>query len=108
LSDDAIACWHLTGGELIKAGILSSLDLAILEAYADSYGRWLQLLRLMKDLPPTDPNWRVFSRTARQAKQDFVCFAQELGATPVSRSRVSVSPGGGPSKFEHLIAGKEA
>jgi hypothetical protein len=50
----------------------------------------------------------LFAGTARQAKQDFVRFAQELGATPVSRSRVSVSPGGGPSKFGHLIAGKEA
>src|SRR5215471_18212873 len=102
LTDEAITCWQTTGAELIRVGVLSSLDLAVLGAYADSYGRWVQILRLMKDVAPSDPRWRVFSRTARQAKHDFVRFAQELGATPVSRSRVSVSPGGGGSKFGHL------
>lgn len=104
LDGEAADCWRRLGSELVKASVLSTLDLDILAVYAATYGRWVRAIQLLNGLEPADARFRLVSRIVRQAGQDLLRYAQEFGATPASRARVSSAPGGTPSKFGDLIS----
>jgi P27 family predicted phage terminase small subunit len=109
LDGTAADCWRQLGGELVKASVLSTLDLDVLAIYAETRSRWIMATRLLNGLELPDKRFRPLVRIQRDAGRDLVALAQHFGATPVSRARVSSAPGGGaPSKFGDLISGDPA
>jgi P27 family predicted phage terminase small subunit len=99
----ALAEWKRAGEQLVRMGVVSDLDAAVLAAYASSYALWCSTETLLANMAANDPttSGRMIRTTngnivqnplvgvARRAKADTVRYAVELGLTPASRSRVS-------------------
>lgn len=116
LSDDALAEWKRVAVQLYRLGILADIDMAVLAAYCQSYGRWVQaeraLSRVMErlenldaeDRPEGDGLLRVSAKgnvvqqpligIANKAAADMVRYATEFGMGPASRSRVKAMKAG--------------
>jgi len=106
LGPDALEEWHRCAADLHKAGLLASVDRAILALYAQSWGRLLAAERIIAADAARDPDGAgLLARTAngtvvqavavglaRRAAHDVARFAAELGMTPSARSRVTATP----------------
>ena len=104
----AVEAWHQLGGELVRASVLSKLDLGPLAVYAELRGRWAQATQLLNELDPSDKRVPPLIRIQRDAARDLIAFAQQFGATPASRARVSSAFDAPSSKFGDLIGGEPA
>lgn len=100
LSLEAVMEWGRITPELKKLGLITEIDHAALEAYCETYGRWVILCRLMKE-----PDFKWIEKTSKGTPiQNPVVgmantclslmhkFLVEFGMTPSSRTRVSVPP----------------
>ena len=102
LSEDALAEWNRVAGELHHLGILTAIDRAVLAAYAQAYGRWVQAERAAAKMAEKDQmTGGLMIRTtngnavqnpligvANKAMADMVRYAAEFGMTPSARSRI--------------------
>jgi P27 family predicted phage terminase small subunit len=91
--------------------LLRPVDVAVLAAYCQSYGRWLVCEELLAKgelvvkgragLPRPNPLLRI----SRAAANMMVTTAGQFGLTPAARSRIAAGIGGQPepSKFDGLI-----
>ena len=96
LSPTGKAEWKRLARQLQQLGILSQLDRSVLAAYCQSYGRWVEAERKLKETPPllktpagyVQPSpWLAISNKAVELMHKF---AAELGLSPASRSRVTI------------------
>lgn len=118
-SPTAKAEWKRLAHQLLNLGMLSALDRAVLAAYCQTYGRWVEAERKLAETPaliklPTgyvqQNPWLAVANKQLELMQRLMT---EIGLTPVSRSRVSAkSSTGSPklweagrSKFDGLIGG---
>lgn len=92
--------WKRLARQLHRLGVLSELDRSVLAAYCQSYGRWVEAERKLKETPPllktpagyVQPSpWLAISNKAVELMHKF---AAELGLSPTSRSRVTTRPMG--------------
>lgn len=112
LSEIAQAEWARVCGELYAAGLLSSVDRAILGAYCQAFGRWVLAERTLAEMAKHDELSHGFMiktingnaiqnpivGVANKAMADMARYATDLGMTPSSRSRVTARlPGSGSS-----------
>src|SRR3954452_4434508 len=95
LGPEALAEWHRVALDLHKAGLLSTIDRAILAEYCVSYGRWVIAERIIATDAARDPaSAGLLAKTAngttvqavaigiaRRAMHDVTRFATELGMT---------------------------
>ena len=88
------------------ARIISQLDRAVLAAYCQSYGRWIEAERQLKVTPTLirlpsgyiQPSpWLGIANKQLELMHKYLA---ELGLSPVSRSRVSQLPSLGPKPWE--------
>ena len=104
--------WRRVSAELIKLGLLTTVDRAALAAYCQSYSRWITaeenlakfglVLKSPKSgFPITNPYVAVSNRALDQMRK----FAVEFGLTPASRSRLSVQPPAPADPFEQFMNG---
>lgn len=106
LGPEALAEWNRIALDLHKAGLLTTIDRAILAAYATAWGRLERAERALAADALKDPvtgGLTVITKSgnviqhpmlgiARRAAHDVARFAAELGMTPSSRSRVVAKP----------------
>ena len=111
LLPDAVTEWDRVAQELFTAGLLASLDRAVLAAYCQAYARWAQAERALAEMGRRDQltNGLMLKTTggnaiqnplvgiANKAAADMVRYAAEFGMTPSSRTRIQAAPPPGQS-----------
>jgi P27 family predicted phage terminase small subunit len=109
LSPSAKAEWKRVAQQLHATGVVSEFDRATLAAYCQSYGRWVEAERKLKETPlliklPSgyiqQSPWLAIANKQLELLHKYAC---ELGLSPVSRSRVEVRPPVRRSKFDGLL-----
>ncbi len=87
MSIAARAEWKRVVPTLIERGILTSTDLGCVEAFCVASGRVKEIEALIQ----ANPSDKTLYRLQTQAIQSVRQLAAEIGASPVSRSRPTVS-----------------
>jgi P27 family predicted phage terminase small subunit len=104
LSDEAKVEWGRVSELLYNAGLLTKVDRAVLAAYCQSYGVWVQAELALADMAKNQAVGRALLiktksgnyiqnplvGTINVAKRDCIRYATELGMTPSARSRINV------------------
>lgn len=94
LSNVAGEEWERIAGTLYEMGVLTTVDRAVLAAYCQAYGRWVEAEERMKETPAMlkTPSGYVqqssWLSVANKQLELMGRFMSELGITPASRSRV--------------------
>jgi P27 family predicted phage terminase small subunit len=103
LSPAAAGEWRRLAGELVRLGLLSSLDVMPFASYCAAYGVWSDALQLAAadDIAPNAR--RLLAEVARGAGKDMVRLAKAFGMTPASRAGVVGGTRLEASKFDGLI-----
>jgi P27 family predicted phage terminase small subunit len=106
LCPSAKAEWKRLAQQLFTLGIVTVLDRAVMAAYCQAYGRWVEAERKLKETPmilkmpsgyiQQNP-WLTISNKQMELMHKYM---SELGLSPVSRSRVSARPHLGPKPWE--------
>src|SRR5262245_9507174 len=113
--------WVRLAGELWRLRLLTVADLMVFSGYCQAFARWksaeLALAKIAERDPVTDgllvkgasgdPTINPLLRVSSQAAQNMVHFAGHFGLSPAARARIAAGPygdGGGPSKFDGLLA----
>jgi P27 family predicted phage terminase small subunit len=80
-------------------GILTRIDRAVLAAYCQTWSRWVKLEAIVQRVGETildKDTGRLYTNpyltALNQALRQMLSFGSELGLTPASRTRLSVSP----------------
>jgi len=96
LNPTAKAEWKRLARDLNRIGMLTMIDRAALAAYCQSYGRWVEAERKLKETPHLlrtpagyvqQSPWLTIANKERELMARYMA---ELGLTPSSRSRLSV------------------
>lgn len=94
LGEEARAEWYRLVDTLVEMGVVSVIDRAVLAAYCQAWGRWVEAEEKLREAPLLirTPSGYVqqspwLSVANRQMELMGRCMA-ELGLTPASRSRV--------------------
>lgn len=102
LDDDARAEWKKTVPKLVKLGVVSDVDGAVLASYCQAYARWVQAERAISRrglvFETTAAHYRAEApevRVALKYSAMLRALAGELGLTPNSRARMTL-PGEPP------------
>ncbi|MFI0848861.1 phage terminase small subunit P27 family [Mesorhizobium sp. IMUNJ 23232] len=109
LSPTAKSEWKRLVRHLHEMGLMSQLDRSVLAVYCQTYGRWVEAERKLKETPPllktpagyvqVSP-WLTISHKCVELMHKYLT---ELGLSPASRSRVAV-PKPGPPPWEFCSA----
>lgn len=117
LAGDALEEWRRLAPLLRPAG-LAEVDRGALAAVCTTYGRWMQVERLVAKVRDTDPVFEgVLIRSAKnnlianpligianKAMNDYVRLCTEFGMTPASRARIDhVDDDGRPDPAEEFF-----
>ena len=106
LSPTAKAEWKRLARVLNRIGVVTQVDRAVLAAYCQAYGRWVEAERKLQETPTLiklpsgyiQPSpWLGIAN--KQLELMHRCMG-ELGLSPVSRSRVHKLPSLGPKPWE--------
>ena len=98
LSKAALIEWGRISRELYELGLLSTIDMASLAAYCQSYGRWAEAEEELSNTGLTieTTNGNIIQNPlvgiANQAMEHMRKHLTEFGMTPASRARVSATP----------------
>lgn len=94
LTAEAKAEWRRVAKRLHDAGVLTSVDRAVLAVYCQAWARWVeaeQMIDLHGQTTTNDKGVAYLSpwlTAAISARKDVAGFAAQLGMTPSSRSRL--------------------
>ena len=107
----AKAEWKRIARRLYKAGLFTYVDRAMLSAYCQTYGRWVEAEFMIDEtggLVFETPNGFMaknpYVTIAKEARKDLIVMAREFGLTPSARSRIQVDTGGdGPPELGDLL-----
>ena len=112
LNDEGKREWRRVAGRLHDVGLLTYVDRALLAAYCQAYGRWVEAEGVIArhGLTQFSPNgyevksaWVTISD---KAQDQMLKYAREFGLTPSSRASLVVGDDGDPqwSIADELIA----
>jgi P27 family predicted phage terminase small subunit len=108
LSDVARKEWRRLARPLHDMGVLSTVDRAALAAYCQSYGRWVEAERKLKETPlllktPSgyvqQSPWLSVSNKQLELMGRYMA---ELGLTPAARRRIDVPLESGPEPVDRI------
>jgi P27 family predicted phage terminase small subunit len=94
LSEEARAEWHRLVETLVSMGVITIVDRAVLAAYCQAYGRWVEAEEKLKETPLLikTPSGYVqqspWLGIANRQMELMGRYMAEIGLTPASRSRV--------------------
>jgi len=94
LSEEAQAEWHRLVETLVSMGVITVVDRAVLAAYCQAYGRWVEAEERLKETPPLikTPSGYVqqspWLGIANRQMELMGRYMAEIGLTPASRSRI--------------------
>ena len=111
--------WRRVIVEAHRLRLVTPLDVQIFAAYCDAYSRWRTAAETIASMAERDPVMRgqiVKTQSggaaanplvwiSSSAAKSMLSFANELGLTPVARSRITEGPLPPPNKFAGMIAG---
>jgi P27 family predicted phage terminase small subunit len=106
----AAAEWRRTAPMLLALGVLSALDLRILEIYCSAFERWRTAIEVTNGPYAreslTAPAVRALAKVRRESAEQMLQAAGQFGLTPLARSRLTggLGPATRRSKFQGLIA----
>jgi P27 family predicted phage terminase small subunit len=112
LDKGARAEWKRISAELIKLGLLTSVDRAALAAYCAAYSRWAEAElsvqkygAVIKSPKSGYPIQNPYVGIANTAMDQMRKFMVEFGLTPASRSRLQMTPDAPPGQdaFESFM-----
>lgn len=110
LGEEAKAEWDRLAGVLNEMGVLTEVDRAVLAAYCQAYGRWVEAETKLKETPTLlkTPGGYVqqspWLSISNKQVEIMAKLMPELGLTPASRSRLVAQPGAGRLTHERQIA----
>ena len=103
LNEPAKTEWRRIAPVLYEAGLITHIDRALLAAYCQNYGRWVEAELKLKELRESVPKQDLVIKTmngnyvqnpwiqiANRAQEQMAKLAVEFGMSPSSRSRVTV------------------
>lgn len=100
LSSDQLEIWNRTVELLKNLNILEKIDVAVLGAYCCSFCMWRDAQNVLASIKEHDKYYMITEGAtgglvahpliaiSRQAKQDMVAYAKEMGMTPSVRMRM--------------------
>ena len=94
LSEEARAEWHRLVETLVGMGVITIVDRAVLAAYCQAYGRWVEAEQKLKETPLLikTPSGYVqqspWLNVANRQMELMGRYMAEIGLTPASRSRI--------------------
>jgi P27 family predicted phage terminase small subunit len=97
LSDEARAEWHRLVDTLVKMGVITIVDRAVLAAYCQAYGRWVEAEEKLMEAPLLfkTPSGYVqqspWLNIANRQMELMGRYMAEIGLTPASRSRIAIA-----------------
>jgi P27 family predicted phage terminase small subunit len=97
LSDEARAEWHRLVESLVGMGVITIVDRAVLAAYCQAYGRWVEAEQKLRETPLLfkTPSGYVqqspWLNIANRQMELMGRYMAEIGLTPASRSRIKAS-----------------
>ncbi|PVE25797.1 phage terminase small subunit P27 family [Microvirga sp. KLBC 81] len=109
LNPTAKAEWKRLASDLHRLGILTEMDRAVLAAYCQAYGRWVEAERKLKETPlliklPSgyiqQSPWLAIANKQLELMHKYLA---EFGLSPASRTRVEVRMPQKTSKFAGLL-----
>jgi P27 family predicted phage terminase small subunit len=112
LRDEALAEWHRVVGLLVSVGIATPVDRAVLAAYCNAWGRFVDAERMIQQKGMTvgtgdgyaiQSTWLVI---ANKALDQLLKLGTEFGMTPSSRCRLTVAAPSKPDDFAMFLGGK--
>jgi P27 family predicted phage terminase small subunit len=95
LSEEAKAEWHRLVDTLVGMGVITVVDRAVLAAYCQAYGRWVEAERKLQETPVLfkTPSGYVqqspWLNIANRQMELMGRYMAEIGLTPASRSRIA-------------------
>lgn len=104
LSEEAKAEWHRLVDTLVGMGVLTIVDRAVLAAYCQAYGRWVEAERKLQETPVLfkTPSGYVqqspWLNIANRQMELMGRYMAEIGLTPASRSRIATIGTPGPNE----------
>ena len=112
LSDVAKQEWQHMGEQLVKLGLLTTIDRSAFAAYCVVYARWVEVEKALKTTGPVvrsaggHPMLSPFYTVANQSLIQMRAYLIEFGMTPSSRSKTSVAGNDQPDAMEQFLFGK--
>ncbi len=106
LSATAKTEWRRLAVSLNQIGLLTQIDRAVLAAYCQAYGRWVEAERKLATTPPllkTPAGYVQVSPWITISNKQVELMTRlmaELGLTPSARSRLAVQVATGPKPWE--------
>lgn len=100
LGEEARAEWYRLVDTLATMGVITIVDRAVLAAYCQAYGRWVEAEQKLKEAPLLfkTPSGYVqqspWLNIANRQMELMGRYMAEIGLTPASRSRIAVSTAG--------------
>lgn len=94
LGDEARAEWHRLVETLTRMRVITTIDRAVLAAYCQAYGRWVEAEEKLKETPLLirTPSGYVqqspWLTVANRQMELMGRYMAEIGLTPASRSRI--------------------
>jgi P27 family predicted phage terminase small subunit len=118
LGEEARAEWYRLVETLVDMGVISVIDRAVLAAYCQAYGRWVEAEEKLKETPLLirTPSGYVqqspWLSVANRQMELMGRYMAEIGLTPASRSRIAVPATGAlqdaVTRIEHVIVHMDA
>ncbi len=98
--------WRRIVKLLSDAGVIADVDRAVLTVYCETWADVCKLQKIVQqaDFDYLDENCRKIVRMLGAAETRLLKFAQQLGCTPASRSRVKADPDAASAKDPAAVA----
>lgn len=108
LNEEAKKEWERIVPELYQLGLMTKIDMSAIAGYCQSYGRWVEAEKLLKEesfidfSPKGYPMQNPLITISNRALELIHKFLTEFGMTPASRSRIIISPENKTNKKDRL------
>lgn len=108
LGEEARAEWYRLVDTLATMGVITIVDRAVLAAYCQAYGRWVEAEQKLKEAPLLfkTPSGYVqqspWLNIANRQMELMGRYMAEIGLTPASRSRIAVSKASEPDPVDKI------
>jgi P27 family predicted phage terminase small subunit len=112
LNDTAKQEWNHLGPQLVKLGLLTSIDRSAFAAYCTVYARWVEAEVALRQTGPVVrspsgyPMLNPYYTVANQCLSQMRAYLTEFGMSPSSRSRTSVGESQRNDPLEDFLFGQ--
>jgi P27 family predicted phage terminase small subunit len=109
LGEEARAEWYRLVDTLVSMGVITIVDRAVLAAYCQAYGRWVEAEQKLQETPVLfkTPSGYIqqspWLNIANRQMELMGRYMAEIGLTPASRSRIAImNPANEPEPIDKI------